>query len=275
MKKMPGGYFSIICAVLSAVLTGTVLRVSGKGFGQQTTRQNGNMDYLVPLIEPETMVALNPTADQESSIKVVIANHRADRGMLGKKVREARDELREEVMRPRFDQGMVDQRAQALIEASSAATAAEFEVYALARGYLTPEQIKTCNSLQDRIRSNQARHIPELPLSLVGEPVLKSIRFTKEQDEERIALLRYRQEENSVAHQQLFRSRAALERAILSDDYDESLVSGLTQEYQVAQASLIKLQVTFFVELRRIMTPRQIDRFMKLSQNERGKFSVP
>jgi len=280
-KQNISGLCAVMCIVIVSAFAVAALpaldHLSLPAFVSADGGGDNIMSLTIPQIPPNIRAALNLTGEQESNIGAVLARHNSESQVLNRQLQEARLGLNEAVMGNVLDQNAIRQRTQDLISAWSSLIESESQVGTQARSFLTPTQIETYNRLRDDMRAREPR-IPEIPLARIGDPIVRSIAFTAQQAEERNAVLRKHQEQSADANRLVFAKKVALEKAIMSEPFDESNVKVLTREYSDAQAGLVTLQIAVFVELRSSMTGAQVARFLELSQQENGRlgrFTLP
>jgi Spy/CpxP family protein refolding chaperone len=82
-------------------------------------------------------------------------------------------------------------------------------------------------------------------------------------------------EELAGAGRRLRQARQALNRAIMSERFDEALVNQRTEELAAAQAEMIRLQSRVRAQVRNVLTTEQVIRFhqieRQLRRNVRGQ----
>ena len=281
MKSATSHWAAIFIGIILSPFAVAALAASGhKSLPTLVSADGGvenTMNLTIPQIPPNIRMALNLTAEQESSIGAVLAQHSSETQVLNRQVQEARLSLNEVVMSNMLDQAALKQSTQDLITAWSSLIESESQVGSQARSFLTPTQVATYNRLRDHMRSRE-RQIPHVPLARIGDPIVKSITFTAQQDEGRNAVFRKYQQQSTDANRLVFDKNVALEKGIMSESFDDSSVKLLTREYADARAGLLTLQIGVFVELRNLMTAEQIARFLELSRQNNGRlgrFTLP
>jgi Spy/CpxP family protein refolding chaperone len=99
--------------------------------------------------------------------------------------------------------------------------------------------------------------------------VMQAIGLTPEQRQRMQQIQRDHEEERIVAGRRLREARRALDRAIMSERYDEMTVKRATDELANAQADRIRIESRVRSEIRGILTTEQINRFHQLEREMR------
>jgi Spy/CpxP family protein refolding chaperone len=99
--------------------------------------------------------------------------------------------------------------------------------------------------------------------------VMQAIGLTPEQRQRMQQIQRSHEEERIVAGRRLREARRALDRAIMSERYDETAVKRATDELASAQADRIRIESRVRSEIRGVLTPEQVNRFHQLEREMR------
>jgi Spy/CpxP family protein refolding chaperone len=70
-------------------------------------------------------------------------------------------------------------------------------------------------------------------------------------------------DESAMVGRRLRQSRGALDRALMSETYNEALIKRLTEEFVAAQAEQVRLNTRIRAEFRTVLTPEQVRRFIE------------
>jgi Spy/CpxP family protein refolding chaperone len=99
--------------------------------------------------------------------------------------------------------------------------------------------------------------------------VMQAIGLTPEQRQRMQQIQRDHEEERIVAGRRLREARRALDRAIMSERYDEIAVKRATDELASAQADRIRIESRVRSEIRGVLTTEQVNRFHQLEREMR------
>jgi Spy/CpxP family protein refolding chaperone len=99
--------------------------------------------------------------------------------------------------------------------------------------------------------------------------VMQAIGLTPEQRQRMQQIQRDHEEERIVAGRRLREARRALDRAIMSERYDEVVVKRATDELANAQADRIRIESRVRSQIRGVLTTEQINRFHQLEREMR------
>ncbi|MFP5260839.1 MAG: Spy/CpxP family protein refolding chaperone [Blastocatellia bacterium] len=114
-----------------------------------------------------------------------------------------------------------------------------------------------------RLNPNQARR-RELQRRL-----MQAIGLSAEQHQRMQEIRRSHEDEAITAGRRLRQARQALDRAIMSEPYDEAAVRRATEELAAAQADKIRLESRIRAQVRGVLTPDQVMRFHQLERQMR------
>src|SRR5205814_1119484 len=70
-------------------------------------------------------------------------------------------------------------------------------------------------------------------------------------------------DESAMIGRRLRQSRNALDRALMSESFNEPLIKRLTEEFVAAQADQVRLNTRVRAEFRTVLTPEQVRRFIE------------
>lgn len=129
---------------------------------------------------------------------------------------------------------------------------------------------------QEKSPLDQNRERPKPVQQIFRLNALKELELTTEQIEKIRNINRVNRPLIRAAQQRLQRANRALDEAIYSDSLDENLIEQRVKEVQAAQAELLRLRIKTEVELRKVLTPEQLQKFRQLRQNRlRNKVLLP
>lgn len=99
--------------------------------------------------------------------------------------------------------------------------------------------------------------------------LMQAIGLTPQQRMRMQEIRRSHEDELIAAGRRLRQSRQALDRAIMSEPYNEADVRRATEELAAAQADKIRIDATVRSQVRGVLTPDQVQRFHQLQQQMR------
>jgi Spy/CpxP family protein refolding chaperone len=99
--------------------------------------------------------------------------------------------------------------------------------------------------------------------------LMQAIGLTPEQHQRMQEIRRSHEDEAITAGRRLRQARQALDRAIMSEPYDEAAVRQSTEELAAAQADRIRLESRIRAQVRGVLTPDQVIRFHQLERQIR------
>jgi len=99
--------------------------------------------------------------------------------------------------------------------------------------------------------------------------LIQALGLSPDQHQRMQQIRREHEEERIVAGRRLRQARQALDRAIMSENYDEAAVRRATDELTAAQADRIRLESRIRSQIRGVMTPEQVNRFHQLERELR------
>lgn len=97
-----------------------------------------------------------------------------------------------------------------------------------------------------------------------GGDLLRQLNLTPEQIEKLQAIREGNREQRRQIGQRIRAARIALDRAIYMENADESVVEQRARELAEAQAAQVRLQALTELNVRRILTPEQLETFRQL-----------
>ncbi|RMG01667.1 MAG: periplasmic heavy metal sensor [Acidobacteria bacterium] len=121
---------------------------------------------------------------------------------------------------------------------------------------------------QEKSPLDQNREQPKPVQQIFRLNALKELELTTEQIEKIRNINRVNRPLIRAAQQRLQRANRTLDEAIYSDSLDEKLIEQRVKEVQTAQAELLRLRIKTEVELRKILTPEQLQKFRQLRQDK-------
>ncbi len=120
---------------------------------------------------------------------------------------------------------------------------------------------------QEKSPLDQKKDQPNPVQSIFRLNALKELELTPDQIEKIRNINRINRPLMRAAQQRLQRANRALDEAIYSDSFDENLVEQRVKEVQAAQAEFLRLRIKTEVELRKILTLEQLQKFRQLRQD--------
>jgi Spy/CpxP family protein refolding chaperone len=99
--------------------------------------------------------------------------------------------------------------------------------------------------------------------------VMQAIGLTPDQHMRMQGIRRSHEDEAIAAGRRLRQARASLDRAIMSEPYNEAFVNRAIEEFAAAQADKTRLEARVRAELRSILTPEQVMRYHELERQFR------
>ena len=93
--------------------------------------------------------------------------------------------------------------------------------------------------------------------------VMEALNLTPVQQARVMEIRRAHDEEAIATGRRLRQARNALDRALMSDVYNEVVVKEYTEELVAAQAEQIRINARMRAEIRKILTPEQVRRFIE------------
>jgi Spy/CpxP family protein refolding chaperone len=119
----------------------------------------------------------------------------------------------------------------------------------------------------------QARNRPLNPNQLkkqrLQQQLMQAIGLTPEQRSRMQEIRRSHEDETLAAGRRLRQARQALDRAIMSEPYNEAEVRRATEALATAQADKIRLDASVRAQVRGVLTPEQVQRFHQLQREMR------
>jgi Spy/CpxP family protein refolding chaperone len=97
-----------------------------------------------------------------------------------------------------------------------------------------------------------------------GGDLLRQLNLTPEQIEKLRAIREGNREQRRVIGQRIRAARVALDRAIYTENADDAVVEQRARELAEAQAAQVRLQAMTELNVRRILTPEQLETFRAL-----------
>lgn len=99
--------------------------------------------------------------------------------------------------------------------------------------------------------------------------LMQAIGLTPEQHQRMQEIRRSHEDEAITAGRRLRQARQSLDRAIMSEPYNEAAVRQATEELAAAQADKIRLESRIRAQVRGVLTPDQVMRFHQLERQMR------
>ena len=109
----------------------------------------------------------------------------------------------------------------------------------------------------------------QLKKQQLQQRLMKAIGLTPEQRFRMQEIRRSHEDETLTAGRRLRQARQALDRAIMSEPYNEAEVRRATEALATAQADKIRLDASVRAQVRGVLTPEQVQRFHQLQREMR------
>jgi Spy/CpxP family protein refolding chaperone len=93
--------------------------------------------------------------------------------------------------------------------------------------------------------------------------LMEALNLTPDQQVRVRDFARSHDDESAMIGRRLRQSRNALDRALMSETYNEALIKRLTEEFVAAQAEQVRLNTRIRAEFRSVLTPEQVRRFVE------------
>jgi Spy/CpxP family protein refolding chaperone len=93
--------------------------------------------------------------------------------------------------------------------------------------------------------------------------LMEALSLTPDQQMRVREFARSHDDESAVIGRRLRQSRNALDRALMSETFNEALIKRLTDEFLAAQAEQVRLNTRIRSEFRSVLTPEQVRRFVE------------
>jgi len=144
--------------------------------------------------------------------------------------------------------------------------------------FQNPGQIRRNNRLPTADRKSnrpfgdpQARPLNpnQLKKQQLQQRLMQAIGLTPEQRSRMQEIRRSHEDETLAAGRRLRQARQALDRAIMSEPYNEAEVHRATEALATAQADKIRLDASVRAQVRGVLTPEQVQRFHQLQREMR------
>jgi Spy/CpxP family protein refolding chaperone len=103
--------------------------------------------------------------------------------------------------------------------------------------------------------------------------LLRRIGITQEQLRQIRQIRRNNDDQIVAVGRRLREARRALEQAMIKEPFDEALVKRRAEELAQAQAEAVRLQAEIRAQIRKILTPEQVNRLMELEREYRQRQS--
>jgi Spy/CpxP family protein refolding chaperone len=109
----------------------------------------------------------------------------------------------------------------------------------------------------------------QLKKQQLQQRLMQAIGLTPEQRSRMQEIRRSHEDETLAAGRHLRQARQALDRAIMSEPYNEAEVHRATEALATAQADKIRLDASVRAQVRGVLTPEQVQRFHQLQREMR------
>jgi len=109
----------------------------------------------------------------------------------------------------------------------------------------------------------------QLKKQQLQQRLMQAIGLTPEQRSRMQEIRRSHEDETLAAGRRLRQARQALDRAIMSEPYNEAEVHRATEALATAQADKIRLDASVRAQVRGVLTPEQVQRFHQLQREMR------
>jgi Spy/CpxP family protein refolding chaperone len=274
MKIMSLGASPVPVLIVLLSIVGALFAQTSKRAQTRPAEVDSESDYLwlLPVVPSAVLRSLDLTPEQETQLKAVIErNH--DRGYAAnRRLSKARCELYLAIMTNQPDASVIEQRKQEVADAWANTIELFTAVRSEVRAHLTPEQVALYNKINDNSHRREASFASQ-PIHILGRRLLRALNLSAEQNSQLEAMFeRYEAEDSAVNLRIQDRSRA-LERTIMSADFNDAAVHARASELTANRADLSTFQANVLVQLRDILTPRQVERYHELTRNRCKRFS--
>jgi Spy/CpxP family protein refolding chaperone len=93
--------------------------------------------------------------------------------------------------------------------------------------------------------------------------LMEALNLTQDQQMRVREFARSHDDESAIIGRRLRQSRNALDRALMSETFNEGAIKRLTEEFLAAQAEQVRLNTRIRTEFRSVLTPEQVRRFIE------------
>ena len=103
------------------------------------------------------------------------------------------------------------------------------------------------------------------------QQILRDIGISEGQQMRIREVLRSHEDDRIAGNRRLRQARRALDEAVMSSQIDEGLIQRRADELAAAQANQIRLQSRIRTEVRKVLTPEQVNKFNQLEEEMRNR----